>query len=175
MNDMTPEQLEAGNDWLESTTPCIECATPVATDVHAEELGYCLDCSNAYFDHSDEEKACGHLMAECPNHEGNFDCNPFCRLCEGNQEYCPDCEDETQAQIDKFLDTPTRVEAWLCPDCTTVAGQKYDPNLTDDYDPQTDDGYTAFSKTPCFICLSPLHGERYRFAQWTNDNNKETN
>lgn len=23
---------------------------------------------------------------ECPNHEGSFDCNPFCRLCEGNQE-----------------------------------------------------------------------------------------
>ncbi len=23
---------------------------------------------------------------ECPNHNGNFDCNPFCRLCEGNQE-----------------------------------------------------------------------------------------
>jgi hypothetical protein len=23
---------------------------------------------------------------ECPNHNGSFDCNPFCRLCEGNQE-----------------------------------------------------------------------------------------
>jgi hypothetical protein len=23
----------------------------------------------------------------CPNHEGNFDCNSFCRLCEGYQEY----------------------------------------------------------------------------------------
>lgn len=22
----------------------------------------------------------------CPNHNGSFDCNPFCRLCEGNQE-----------------------------------------------------------------------------------------
>ena len=22
----------------------------------------------------------------CPNHEGSFDCTPFCRLCEGNQE-----------------------------------------------------------------------------------------
>ena len=26
-------------------------------------------------------------MLECPNHEGNFDCNPFCRVCEGEQEY----------------------------------------------------------------------------------------
>lgn len=25
-------------------------------------------------------------VLECPNHEGNFDCNPFCRLCEGEQE-----------------------------------------------------------------------------------------
>ena len=23
---------------------------------------------------------------ECPNHEGAFDCTPFCRLCEGEQE-----------------------------------------------------------------------------------------
>jgi hypothetical protein len=26
-------------------------------------------------------------ILECPNHEGNFDCTPFCRLCEGEQEY----------------------------------------------------------------------------------------
>lgn len=23
---------------------------------------------------------------ECPNHEGNFDCTPFCKICEGEQE-----------------------------------------------------------------------------------------
>ena len=23
---------------------------------------------------------------ECPNHEGSFDCTPFCRVCEGEQE-----------------------------------------------------------------------------------------
>jgi hypothetical protein len=26
-------------------------------------------------------------MTECPNHGGNFDCTPFCRICEGEQEY----------------------------------------------------------------------------------------
>jgi hypothetical protein len=26
------------------------------------------------------------MKTECPNHEGNFDCSPFCRICEGNQE-----------------------------------------------------------------------------------------
>ena len=23
----------------------------------------------------------------CPNHDGNFDCSSFCKICEGNQEY----------------------------------------------------------------------------------------
>ena len=27
------------------------------------------------------------MMIECPNHEGSFDCTPFCPLCEGEQEY----------------------------------------------------------------------------------------
>lgn len=26
------------------------------------------------------------LWMECPNHGGAFDCNPFCRVCEGEQE-----------------------------------------------------------------------------------------
>ena len=38
-------------------------------------------------------------MVECPNHEGNFDCTPFCRLCGGEQEYytfvCPACQQDT--------------------------------------------------------------------------------
>lgn len=25
-------------------------------------------------------------LIECPNHGGNFDCTPFCKLCGGNQE-----------------------------------------------------------------------------------------
>jgi hypothetical protein len=24
---------------------------------------------------------------DCPNHEGAYDCTPFCRICEGDQEY----------------------------------------------------------------------------------------
>lgn len=33
-------------------------------------------------------------IVECPNHEGSFDCTPFCNLCEGNQEY-----EELNAQV----------------------------------------------------------------------------
>ena len=39
------------------------------------------------------------MMKECPRHEGNFDCTPFCNVCEGEQEYaytdtipCRDCQ-----------------------------------------------------------------------------------
>lgn len=27
------------------------------------------------------------MIKDCPNHEGHYDCTPFCRICEGNQEY----------------------------------------------------------------------------------------
>jgi hypothetical protein len=27
------------------------------------------------------------MIIVCPNHEGAFDCSPFCELCEGNQEF----------------------------------------------------------------------------------------
>ena len=27
------------------------------------------------------------LSIVCPNHAGSFDCNPFCELCEGEQEF----------------------------------------------------------------------------------------
>jgi hypothetical protein len=27
------------------------------------------------------------MAMECPNHEGAFDCTPFCNICEGEQEY----------------------------------------------------------------------------------------
>jgi hypothetical protein len=26
------------------------------------------------------------VVKPCPNHEGAFDCTPFCNLCEGTQE-----------------------------------------------------------------------------------------
>lgn len=34
---------------------------------------------------------CKHPKVECPNHEGGFDCTPFCPACEGEQEFCPTC------------------------------------------------------------------------------------
>jgi hypothetical protein len=34
---------------------CDKCGEPVAKEIHAEELGMCIECSNAYFDHEDED------------------------------------------------------------------------------------------------------------------------
>ena len=35
---------------------------------------------------------CNHKKTICPNHEGSFECTPFCAKCEGEQEFCPICE-----------------------------------------------------------------------------------
>lgn len=35
---------------------------------------------------------CTHETIDCPNHAGAYDCTPFCRVCEGNQGYCPECD-----------------------------------------------------------------------------------
>ena len=32
---------------------------------------------------------CDHELLPCPNHQQDFDCNSFCSICEGEQEYCP--------------------------------------------------------------------------------------
>jgi len=37
-------------------TPCDNCDQLIATDIHEEELGMCVNCSNDYFDHTDEEE-----------------------------------------------------------------------------------------------------------------------
>ena len=33
------------------------------------------------------------IIIPCPNHEGNWDCTPFCKICEGEQEYKWEPED----------------------------------------------------------------------------------
>jgi ribosome-binding protein aMBF1 (putative translation factor) len=38
-----------------ATTPCDVCGTAVDTEIHQEELGMCVTCSNEYYTHDDEE------------------------------------------------------------------------------------------------------------------------
>jgi hypothetical protein len=50
-----PRQIGEEMTTSTETTPCDECGTPVDTDIHAEELGMCVECSNKYYDHDGEE------------------------------------------------------------------------------------------------------------------------
>ena len=46
---------------------------------------------------------CEHDKLVCPAHRGSFDCTPFCKICEGNYEYCQTC-DSWEAGIAMVLD-----------------------------------------------------------------------
>jgi hypothetical protein len=34
--------------------PCVKCGDKIDADIHAEELGMCVDCSNEYYSHENE-------------------------------------------------------------------------------------------------------------------------
>jgi hypothetical protein len=67
----------------------------------------------------------------CPEHEGAFDCTPFCRICEGNQEY----ESDGYLPCNRFGQCATYVEedVWheelgFCQPCQAMYfNQKLDP------------------------------------------------
>jgi hypothetical protein len=42
-------------------------------------------------------------MIDCPNHEGAYDCTPFCRICEGNQGYYPTNELPERINVMKVI------------------------------------------------------------------------
>ena len=46
---------EFGIDLSEDLTPCETCGVGVITDIWLEESGFCVDCSNAYYTHEEEE------------------------------------------------------------------------------------------------------------------------
>lgn len=54
----------------------------------------------------------------CPVHEGAFDCNPFCRVCEGEQEY-----EYTETRPCQYCQTPVDHDIWfeelgMCVECS---------------------------------------------------------
>lgn len=62
-------------------------------------------------------------MKDCPNHNGAFDCNVFCRICQGEQEYEPtgflpchrfgECGEYVEEEI-------WREELGFCLDCSDL-------------------------------------------------------
>ena len=58
------------------------------------------------------------MMIECPRHEGGFDCNPFCNVCEGDQEY-----EYTETRPCRDCQTPVDHDIWfeemeMCIECS---------------------------------------------------------
>jgi len=67
----------ASSDWWEGVMYACEYLADIGlgatdTDIYNEAIDALKDCAE---------------YKECPNHEGNYDCNSFCRICEGYQEY----------------------------------------------------------------------------------------
>lgn len=48
-----------------------------------------LDVVEKDFDTAfDLDHVCNHIKVACPAHNGSWDCNSFCKWCEGEQEIC---------------------------------------------------------------------------------------
>lgn len=58
------------------------------------------------------------LISECPRHEGNFDCTPFCNICEGDQEYNPSDTLPCVACYDQINKDIYIEELGFCVDCS---------------------------------------------------------
>jgi hypothetical protein len=52
------EPVGSGKWSFSKAAKCDKCETPMLPDVHAEELGMCVECSNKYFDHEHPEHEC---------------------------------------------------------------------------------------------------------------------
>lgn len=40
---------------LEENVPCVECGVPINAGIAIEELGFCVSCSNDYFDSTEDK------------------------------------------------------------------------------------------------------------------------
>jgi hypothetical protein len=46
------EHYTNGGQFIKDTSkPCVQCGTPVEFHTHRTELGFCLECSNKYWNH----------------------------------------------------------------------------------------------------------------------------
>lgn len=72
------------NDMLEQDI-CSSCRVVKGVRYFArEDVWHCEDCQAYDIDTIGE-------LVTCPNHEGAYDCTPFCPTCSGNQEYIRGC------------------------------------------------------------------------------------
>jgi hypothetical protein len=74
------QQLLAEDKYLELLQDCKTWEDP------AEQL-WAIVAWQVAFDHPEIGYLESRQVLVCPNHEGSFDCTPFCEVCEGKQEY----------------------------------------------------------------------------------------
>lgn len=84
-------------------------------------------------------------IVECPEHNGSFDCTPFCRTCSGEQEY-----DEH--------------EDFICMDCTACTF------CTDEYYMVTDQVWDSVADNGmlCIGCLEARLGRTLTASDFTD-------
>ena len=84
------------------------------------------------------------MKIECPNHNGSFDCTPFCELCSGEQEI----ESEpTDCSCDAFY-------MFKCKDCLTCT------NCSGEYYMVTDSVWTQANGNRGMLCVGCLEARR---------------
>jgi len=72
-NHGTEHYTNGGGFIKDTSKPCVECGTPVEFHTHKTELGFCVDCSNDYFNHTCDKCGQENVM--------NY-VSPFTRVCD---------------------------------------------------------------------------------------------
>lgn len=94
------------------------------------------------------------MTVECPNHEGSFDCTPFCRICGGEQEY--EQESCRCNSLDRRL--------FQCLDCAACT------LCTDEYYMVTDEVWSSVANRGmlCIGCLEARLGRELTASDFTD-------
>lgn len=78
------------------TLPCDNCGTAIPADVHSEELGFCLPCSNKFWEHKPMEGGDCEHMALIATGEQFFSDYLDCWL---EPVACVDCKVEFEMEV----------------------------------------------------------------------------
>lgn len=99
-------------EQMPESLPCNNCGKGVDSDIHAEELGFCVPCSEEFLGHA-VTGACGHFVSACCD-----DGNSFCPRCEGSGDFCRVCFPvSTCAKCLEDFGTEVLNAEMVCPSC----------------------------------------------------------
>jgi len=87
----------------DTMTPCNDCGTLVPTEIHAEELGFCLDCSNQYWGHYGKYDSVWGLMGRPDNPLEACECGQDDPLPIAHEDGCPIWEAAKNEQMEREM------------------------------------------------------------------------